>query len=932
MRRRLLRRPFAAASAALLSLPLAIALGGSARADTESHAQRDERVLVFSKTAAFRHDAIPEGIAMIRDLGRRNDFAVDATEDAGAFTATNLRRYDAVVFLSTTGDVLDAAQQAAFEHYIEAGGGFVGIHAASDTEYGWPWYGGLVGARFRNHPAIQQATVTVTDGRHPSTRDLPTSWSRTDEWYNFQANPTSSVHVLAWLDERSYTGGNMGVDHPISWCQDYDGGRSWYTGMGHTKESYADPRYAGHVLGGILTASGRRGADCGATDEDNLRQVTLAKGSGEVGEPMGLAVLPDGSVLHTSRRGEVFFTTAAGETSLAARVPVYSFREDGLQGIALDPNFSSNHWVYLYYAPPLNTPPNVEVPHNSDDPTAWDAFKGHNQLSRFRFSGGQLQLGTEQKILQVAQDRGNCCHHGGNIDFDAQGNLYLSTGDDTDPFESNGYSPVDERTTRAPQFDARRSAANTNDLRGKLLRIRVRGDGSYTIPRGNMFRPGTPKTRPEIYAMGFRNPFRFTVDKATGVVWLGDYGPDSPTPGPRPDYGPGGQVEFNRIDRPGNYGWPFCTGRNTVAETYAERNFTSTYTASDPNNGLQDTVGAKFDCANGPVNDSPLNTGLTQLPRPVAAWLPYDGGSVPELGNGSESPMGGPVYHFNRFNRSQTKFPEYYDDTLFLYEWGRGLIRNVTLDKAGDPVRINKFFDGMDLVAPMDMEFGPDGSLYVLDYGPGFFTLNPQSAVYRIDFDRQPNRPCRATEPEAGYTSLFDGTSASLTDWRMAGPDGFDVDNCTVRSRGGLGMLWYAEQAFPNNYSLKLDWKVRGDDNSGVFVGFPASDDPNVAINQGYEVQIDLTDTPDKTTGAIYSFQSADIAARNAAIKPAGQWNTYEIVVQGNTIKVSLNGVLINSFVSQDPNRLVEPGHIGIQNHGFGDDVFYRNIRIRELS
>lgn len=219
------------------------------------------KVLVFSKTAGFRHDAIPAGIAAVQRLGADNGFAVTATEDAGAFTAANLAQYQAVIWLSTTGDVLNAAQQSAFESYVADGGGYVGVHAAADTEYDWPWYGGLVGAYFASHPATQQATVKVEDRASVSISHLPQRWTRTDEWYNYRANPRSAVKVLASLDEASYTGGTMG-DHPITWCQDYQGGRSWYTGLGHTVESYADPAFTTMLLGGIQTAARAKAADC----------------------------------------------------------------------------------------------------------------------------------------------------------------------------------------------------------------------------------------------------------------------------------------------------------------------------------------------------------------------------------------------------------------------------------------------------------------------------------------------------------------------------------------------------------------------------------------------------------------------------------------------------------------------------------------------
>ncbi|MBM4111758.1 MAG: ThuA domain-containing protein [Phycisphaerae bacterium] len=217
------------------------------------------RVLVFTKTAAFRHDSIPDGIRAVREIGA-GAFEIDATEDAAAFTDDNLTRYRAVVWLSTSGEVLNDEQQAAFERYIRAGGGYAGIHAASDTEYEWPWYGKLVGAYFQTHPPVQSATQTVEVRDHASTRMLPERWMRTDEWYSFRSNPrgTEGIRVLMSLDESTYepAPATMGADHPIAWYHEFDGGRSWYTGGGHTKESFSEPLFREHLLGGILWAAG----------------------------------------------------------------------------------------------------------------------------------------------------------------------------------------------------------------------------------------------------------------------------------------------------------------------------------------------------------------------------------------------------------------------------------------------------------------------------------------------------------------------------------------------------------------------------------------------------------------------------------------------------------------------------------------------------
>lgn len=254
--RRLLRPVLGAASTALAVLACTIPATPASAADAPYD------VLVFSKTAGFRHDSIAVGTQAVRDLGAANSFTVTATEDATAFSTANLARYEAVLFLNTTGDVLDATQQAAFESYIGAGGGYVGVHAAADTEYDWPFYGNLVGAWFASHPAIQQATVKVEDRAHAATAALPQSWPRTDEWYNYRTNARSTARVLATLDESSYSGGSMGGDHPHSWCKTYTGGRAFYTGGGHTQASYAEPAFRSHLLGGIRYAAGRAKADC----------------------------------------------------------------------------------------------------------------------------------------------------------------------------------------------------------------------------------------------------------------------------------------------------------------------------------------------------------------------------------------------------------------------------------------------------------------------------------------------------------------------------------------------------------------------------------------------------------------------------------------------------------------------------------------------
>jgi cytochrome c len=229
--------------------------------DQPTDAESPWRLLVFSKTAGFRHGSIAAGVECVRRIGADRGFGVDATEDGARFTEDNLARYKAVVFLNTTGDVLDDDQQVAFERFIRDGGGYVGVHSAADTEYDWPWYGKLVGAYFRGHPPVQEATIHVTDRVHPATRHFGAEWIRRDEWYDFRATPAPEVKILLRVDESTYEGGGMGQDHPIGWYHEYDGGRAIYTAGGHTDESFSEPQFVQHLAGAILWGAGKARAD-----------------------------------------------------------------------------------------------------------------------------------------------------------------------------------------------------------------------------------------------------------------------------------------------------------------------------------------------------------------------------------------------------------------------------------------------------------------------------------------------------------------------------------------------------------------------------------------------------------------------------------------------------------------------------------------------
>ncbi|MFI6316711.1 carbohydrate-binding protein [Nonomuraea sp. NPDC050556] len=561
----------------------------------------------------------------------------------------------------------------------------------------------------------------------------------------------------------------------------------------------------------------------------DFQQVTLAKGVDEMGEPISLAVLPDRSVLHTARGGVLRRTDAAGTTTVIATIPVYSHDEEGLQGVGVDPGFATNRQIYLYYAPPLSTPAG-DAPATGTD---WSAWQGVNRLSRFTLNADfTLNAASQVTILDVPADRGMCCHVGGDIDFDAAGNLYLSTGDDSNPFASDGYAPIDERGDRNPVYDAQRTAANTNDLRGKLLRIKVNANGTYSIPSGNMFAPGTAKTRPEIYAMGFRNPFRMSVDKATGVVYLGDYGPDAGST--NASRGPSGQVEFDRITGPGNYGWPYCTGTNTSTETYNEWDFAT------------GTSGAKYNCAGGATNNSFRNTGLSTLPAAKPAWIRYggDAGSPPEFGSGSESPMAGQVYRYNAASTSTTKFPQSFDGHFFATEFGRGWIKPIHVLSDGGVGEISNFpWTGKQII---DSAFGPDGSLYVLDYGTGYFNGDANSALYRFDYVAGGNRA-----PIAAATgSPLSGQAPLAVTFSSAGssdPDGDAITYAWAFGDGATSTAANPSHTYASNGTYTVTLTVK--DPSG------ATGTANVQVGVGNTAPTVTIDSPGD--GQLFSFGDA---------------------------------------------------------------------------
>ncbi|WP_181160439.1 ThuA domain-containing protein [Streptomyces solincola] len=752
----------------------------------------DVRVLVFHASATAESPTVDAGIAAVEAIGRSGPaaqrFTTVATDDAAVFTnARRLGKFNAVVFLTGGGDVLDPAQEAGLEAYMEAGGGFLGVHDAARTEPYSDWFTGLVGARpAANSPtAVQRATVEVGDRVHPATSRLPLNWKRADRWLNWTANPSGTVHTVARVRESSYAPGTSanGWDHPVSWCRDYDGGRSFYTAMGGTADSYAETDFREHLRGALHWTTRLSRADCKATIDANYRaeRVTQPNQPGQndqIGEPHGLVAAPDGRLLYIGRggadsskpvvtdwsnpdigkgRGEIHvYDPKTGQVTLAGALTVFGNKgggdelvknEEGLLGIELDPGFLSNGWVYLHY-----------TPHSRINR---DTHMAERYVSRFTLdhATGKLDTASEKVLLKWPVQIHSCCHAGGGMAWDSQGNLYIATGDNNSSGFSGGYSGNNPQPNfKGVSFaDARRTSGNTNNLNGKILRIHPEADGTYTLPAGNLFTGEEPdegggKTRGEIYVMGVRNPARIFVDKSTDTLYAGWVGPDAGAPSTT--WGPAKYDTFAAITKAGNHGWPYCMGNN---QPYRDRNL------PDPAKPL-----GWYDCAK-PKNESPHNDGLVNLPpvTPNTIWYSPQGGGVdyprdaagvpsyrqeeqklllPWLKGGGQATMNGPVYRYDAASGSAVKWPAYWDGHWFVGDFYDGdqprhavLTDPRTVGKGGLPVHAQS----LRKIIPvgnggirnlMDWKFAPDGSLYVLDYGRGFFTSDAYSALWRVTY------------------------------------------------------------------------------------------------------------------------------------------------------------------------------------------------------
>ncbi|MBI1176781.1 glycosyl hydrolase [bacterium] len=435
--------------------------------------------------------------------------------------------------------------------------------------------------------------------------------------------------------------------------------------------------------------------------------------------PMEIAPAPDGRVFYIERDGRVKIIKPDGKTVLAGKLDVFTGLEDGMLGLTLDPNFLQNHWIYL----------NRSLPDTFNDANGQKA--GKIRSARFTVVGDKLDLASEKPLVEVQTQREQCCHVGGSMAFDGKGNLYVAVGDNTNPFSDDtqtkgrdGFAPLDKRPLRGP-WDSEKSAGNMNDLRGGVYRIHPEPDGTYTIPKGNLFPPGTPGTRPEAYAKGTRNSFRISVDKTNGFLYWGDVGPDAGSA--KLEYGPAGFDEVNQAKKAGYFGWPYFIADN---KPYINWDYAT------------GTGHGKFD-VNKPHNDSPNNTGIKDLPPPQKAFIYYP--SAPSTrfpvvnSGGGRTAMAGPVYHYDENLKSPHKLPKKYDNNLFIYEWSRNWIIAVKLDENGDMVRngrlpvMERFCPNMKFRRPMDLELGADGCLYLAETGTAW-SDNRDMEISRIEY------------------------------------------------------------------------------------------------------------------------------------------------------------------------------------------------------
>lgn len=437
-------------------------------------------------------------------------------------------------------------------------------------------------------------------------------------------------------------------------------------------------------------------------DSTRFTHMILANG---FDEPMEMAILPGMDVLIVERKGALKrYDAKQKQVRTIAQFNVFSGIEDGLLGIAVDPNYEANHWIYVYYG------------------VAGD--RNVSNLERYAYADGKLDMSSRKVLLEIPTQRTYCCHSAGYLTFDNKGFLYLSTGDNTNAEEIEGHNPTDERPGRQLSDD-QGTTANTKDYRGKILRIKPEDDGTYSIPDGNLFPKDGSLGHPEIYVMGCRNPFRVSIDPHNGYVYWGDVGPDTQI---KAEEGFLSYDEINQARKPGFFGYPYFLGAN---EAFPKYDF-----ATKQEGPPQDPAR--------PMNLSPNNTGIQELPpaQPAMIWYGKQASKRwPLVGKGGASAMAGPVYYTDQYPEAPHKLPAYYNGKLFIYDWIRKWIMAVTLDANGNYQSMEPFLPHLKVVAPMDMKIASDGAVYLLAYGTNWFARNGDAGLIRVEYSEGNRNP-----------------------------------------------------------------------------------------------------------------------------------------------------------------------------------------------
>lgn len=500
--------------------------------------------------------------------------------------------------------------------------------------------------------------------------------------------------------------------------------------------------------------SGPSASDTKKPDDNRFTPVVLTQ-TGDFDEPLNFEVLKDGRVYINERKGALkLFDPVTKTVKLVANIPVntkytsaagvVTEAEEGFIGFTIDPKFDENHWAYLFYAHPT---------------------KVEDILSRWELRDDKLVPGSEKILLEIPTQREVCCHTGGGMTWDKDGNLYLTVGNNTGNVADK--SQTDERPGRS-SWDDQRGSGNTNDLRGKILRIHPEKDGTYSIPDGNLFPKGTAKTRPEIYVMGDRNPWRPSIDSKTGFLYWGEVGPDANEDSKTTR---AGKDELNQARKAGYFGWPYFIGDNFGYPMY---------------NYLNDSVSPPQDPEH-PHNHSVNNTGLTDLPPAQPAFISYPYGisdKFPEVGTGSRCAVGGPVYHADNFTGAKRPFPAYYEGKWLAADLSRGWIMSISMKENGDYAGMERFLPSYQPIEPIDMKFGPDGDLYVLEYGSNWFRKSDNAKLVRIEFNSGNRKPLVAASSDVNGGVLplkvklssagtvdYDGDSLQY-EWKVGPADG----------------------------------------------------------------------------------------------------------------------------------------------------------------